>query len=810
MGSDNDILNVVFPLTIMLFLFISFKLQSMKLRLPVLTISGFFIGLYSFSWIGWWYIFVFILLGMFVWLGYVLAYDFFQFISNNKEKLNIVTKIPTQLSVEFFDKNKEKLNIVATILVFFFSSFVFVSIFTSPNNFLAVIEGMFSTFNLIDLTRQDSIWPNVYTTVAELNTIPFHSVVKRLHILPLALLGINLVLLKDVLFKKQSTEDKPFTPRYVTPSIICAFLIYYMILHTNSAIELLQSSMGPFFTIVYLFFALAPFLVPFILPLLVPQLYDKQSSHKQLFILYLFNSYFYYTVLSNQNFLTAISSTVYLIFISVPFLIGILLSFNLRKKLNIEFSVILLVWILGTLYGTTKGQRFFLLILPSFIVLLSFIVDYLSSMVIRNFQHSYSSKYLAKCGLLILCFVILVGLGSAQETIPDRLSDPTLSTSQREGYIFLNGLLRELNGQKSATLYSPSINDAWVNSLIKIRDESNENAIISSWWDFGHWFKFWADRSVTFDGASQNDPRAHWIGKVLSTENESEAISILRVIACGGMSEIKRIENITGGEYESVQFYYSILDKEQKEIVSMLEKYTSSSTAQELASKLYCVTPPEMYLITSEDMVGKAGVWQHFGGWDFDKSYAYLIYESAESDYFLFSENLANKTELSDNEIKAYYDEIEQTLESDNPINFWISPSEGYQPECFLSSRAEISLCALQNARFTINKSSMEVYQEINDEKFYVSSISYYDENEFVTKEFKNSAYPGLSTFISPNKERLVFTSKELSQSIFSRTFYGEGIGLEHLSKFSDVTSFQGEKIIIWKVNWTKKNESQI
>src|SRR3989338_9936500 len=87
----------------------------------------------------------------------------------------------------------------------------------------------------------------------------------------------------------------------------------------------------------------------------------------------------------------------------------------------------------------------------------------------------------------------------------------------------------------------PLINDAWYKALTRINENSQEDAIITSWWDFGHHFKVIADRAVTFDGTTQSTPQAHWVGRLLSTSSEKEAIGILRMLNCGAEQGTQRI-----------------------------------------------------------------------------------------------------------------------------------------------------------------------------------------------------------------------------------------------------------------------------
>lgn len=75
---------------------------------------------------------------------------------------------------------------------------------------------------------------------------------------------------------------------------------------------------------------------------------------------------------------------------------------------------------------------------------------------------------------------------------------------------------------------------------------------------------------------------------------------------------------------------------------------------------LYCDSPRTNYVILSDDMIGKAGVWGHFGSWDFRRAQTY--------------NDLKDKklSEVNASDIDAYY-EIQST-----PADQWISPWPQY------------------------------------------------------------------------------------------------------------------------------------
>src|SRR5690606_12982097 len=117
----------------------------------------------------------------------------------------------------------------------------------------------------------------------------------------------------------------------------------------------------------------------------------------------------------------------------------------------------------------------------------------------------------------------------------------------------------------------PIINDAWYNALTQIRDNSEEDAIITSWWDFGHHFKAISERSVTFDGTTQNTPQGHWVGRFLMTGDEQEAIGILRMLDCGATTANELIQAELGEPVDAVMLTKQIILLSREDARAALE-----------------------------------------------------------------------------------------------------------------------------------------------------------------------------------------------------------------------------------------------
>jgi dolichyl-diphosphooligosaccharide--protein glycosyltransferase len=360
-------------------------------------------------------------------------------------------------------------------------------------------------------------------------------------------------------------------------------------------------------------------------------------------------------------------------------------------------------------------------------------------------------------------------------------------------------------GYNTAYNQLPLINDQWYEALQKINEKAAPDAIVNSWWDFGHWFKAIADRPVTFDGGSQDTPQAHWIGQVLLTDNEQEAVAILRMLDCGGNSAYDLIYNATNDSYNSVKLTKEIImqtEEEAKE--TLLEQGLFEEQAVQILTYTHC-NPPENYFITSQDMVGKAPVWAHFGSWDFNRAHVVnLVNTYAEEDAIVrIQEDLG----VSEEEAQQLYFEA-----TTNDPNNWIAPwpSYGSMPtSCW--QEEELLYCS---AGFFMNLTNGIVQVATNSGYNYPKQLLYINpEGELNVTDFSAGNYSplliaqdGRSYSVAIIPEGTGFTGflvdTDLLQSMFTRLFFFKGHQLECFDLFDYKRTVTNEEIYVWKVDW--------
>jgi asparagine N-glycosylation enzyme membrane subunit Stt3 len=504
----------------------------------------------------------------------------------------------------------------------------------------------------------------------------------------------------------------------------------------------------------------------------------QEKMEKEMIYVLGFGALIYLILVSTYG--ASLGPITYMALLGLPVVIGMLFMLKSEKEADIKLAILLVIWFVATTYAALKGVRFTLLMASAFSVSFGITIAAIYKTLSRWISTELKiDEIITKSVIVILLLLLLIAPVKA-------------------GYSVAKG-------------YIPSVNDAWYNSLTKIKENSQPDAILNSWWDFGHWFKYIADRRVTLDGSSQGGPPLHWLGKLMVTSDEKQSVGILRMLDCGSNTAFDKLNPILNDTSQAVNVLDEIvtLDKEEARDVLLKNGLTKNQAAIVL-NYTHC-TPPEDFFITSEDMVGKAGVWAHFGSWDFTRAEMYTRVKGTsleEGKKILMNKEYNLTAEQAD----KYYYEIQTEEDSQ-----WISPWPGYMSgitPCEKPNEEGTLVCnqQLSNGQqipLAINLVNMDVKIPATEE-YYPTSIVYVTENGTEEKTFSGNLLP-FSIVLIPkdNTYYSLVTHPALANSMFTRLFYLEGHGLRYFDKFDDQTGITGGRVIVWKVDWTGKDSNQ-
>ncbi len=467
-------------------------------------------------------------------------------------------------------------------------------------------------------------------------------------------------------------------------------------------------------------------------------------------------------------------------------LVGIALTL-LRKDKNgerdIKLPIFLIIWFIASFYATTKGVRFILQATPVFAIafgaFLGITWHYASEWIHRELK-------ITKIATQIAVFVILSLL----------LIQPV-----KAGYDQAYGSV-------------PSMNDGWYNTLTKIKTEGVNNSIITSWWDFGYWFRAIADRPVTFDGGTQVGWGAHWVGKSLLTSDEDETAGILMMLNCGQNGAFDELDKILNDTPKEITLMHQMLLEDKNGATRILEKEgLTPEQINKIINYLHCDAPVDYY-ITSDDMVGKAGVWGHFGSWNFDKAAMYqeTVNLNRNDAISLLTKNW-NQSEI---EADQTHYQIQNT-----PADQFVAPWPSYlsgMSGCTKENTNKLS-CSVQTQQGTaiilIDLSNYNATLKTNDNKvIYPVSLVYADKEEVKEKKFDESQI-GFSVILIPQDVQasnyaVILSDPLLAYSTFTKLFFFNGHGMKCFSRFDSVNTFTGGKISTWKVDYDCKQNNKV
>lgn len=332
--------------------------------------------------------------------------------------------------------------------------------------------------------------------------------------------------------------------------------------------------------------------------------------------------------------------------------------------------------------------------------------------------------------------------------------------------------------QASASVV-PGTDDAMWKSMEWINVNQSENTIISSWWDYGHMFAISAERRITFDGGSQNTPRAFWIGKALSTTNETLSVGILEMLGTSGDEAFMTLDKYTNDSGKSAEILEKTLGvpKEEAKTIMASQYKLTSSQIDNVIKYSHPDNPEPVILVASSDMIGKSHWWTYFGNWDFKKQ------NSTGYQYMQFKE-LGTLAKVSNDVYKAT---IVNYKDASSRVETIITKGTGSN-----TTNAEVQMVYTNGS--IIKDKDGKVYNP-----FTVNRVMIIEEGQIVKNETVNETGDYFLLVFGSNGTYYSYVmNKELENAMFTKLFILGGFGQ---NSFELVKQENGAFVVqLWKV----------
>lgn len=459
-------------------------------------------------------------------------------------------------------------------------------------------------------------------------------------------------------------------------------------------------------------------------------------------------------------------------------MIGLLYICLFEKGLRDErigFGLFCVVfWIIAIFYTAMTAMRFTLLLIPPVGLAFGLVISKLYTFI-DELSRKYLNKYRAQWVRAGGVFVFSIYLVSTTMTAHNK-----------------------------ALGSMPMMDDHWHHALMKIKNETPKEAIIDSWWDYGHWFKGVAERRVLFDGMTQNTPYAYWIASTLLTDDEEEAIGILRMINTADNKVADFLEQKEKWDAaKAVEIIKKVVRMDEKSAQDYLSKERLSVGAvHEVLKYLFPEKLPPVYFIISYDMLSKIGAISYVRNWDFKK--VDMWYKKSHLSREDFLTYCMNKYGYTKEEAESSFLDI-SFLNGDG-IKGWFS--QGWSPPSVLSTaKQDGNVLFFDNGLVVdLNNYHAHLLSEFPERRGVPKSLLFWEDGR-LKEELQKESDLDLAVLLMKEGDsyKSLLLNPSFAKSMMVRLYFLKGEGLKFFKLYHKEVDEKGNAIYIYQIQWPKE-----
>lgn len=483
--------------------------------------------------------------------------------------------------------------------------------------------------------------------------------------------------------------------------------------------------------------------------------------------------------------------------LALPLIVAVLvsaLSKESAEERNRAAALLVIGWFLAALLLALDGLRFVMLLVAPFgivfAVALGAAYEWLTEVIVER----RASRWLAQA--------VTVPLVSAVLYLPIA------------------------HAYTAASGYVPGMNDAWWDTLTTIRRQAAPNAIVTTWWPYGFWSEYVADRRTSMDGSSLPSHVPYWIAHALFAPSEEEALGLLRMIDCG--SDFHSIRSADAGAFEwivregvdgiTAQAMVSDITRLSRDGArAYLAAHGIQGRVQERILDVTHCNPPPAYLVLSSAMIAGAPGWKFLGDWSFRN--AYIVSALRDRSESQAVSQIVERFGVPEDEARVLYRRAAH-LDSAAARKAFISPQEFYLTPAWVPcrmqpGRQEMTCPIRRGARTPSGMLEAFTYPagapaegELRWRRpagalaeapgtILVAGVRHL---ERVT--VPGATDPRLGVLVDAPRDRILVGTPDLLASLFTQLMFLDGRYTPHFRKFSDRRGYRGERVVTWTVQW--------
>lgn len=428
------------------------------------------------------------------------------------------------------------------------------------------------------------------------------------------------------------------------------------------------------------------------------------------------------------------------------------------------FVILLLCWFFFMLVASFKSNRFiFFLAIPFFILAAVFWGNWMPQKLpeLRS-----SLKRLLGGAVFLACILFMV-----------------------------LGVIRR--GIAHAESIFPLMNDSWHKALIWLADSTPPDSIANAWWDYGYWIKYYGKRRVVFDNGTQTGQLSYWMARVLTSRDEREALSILRMLDNASDQTFGKLLSHFHDPFRAQTVLEQLFKMDAAGAEKALKEWgVPGSVAGDVLGALY-KKPAPAYLIVEGTMWQKIPSISSLSSWNIPKLF---VLREREKTPAAIQAGLENILGLSPPDAEKIRKEVLGEREAfKNPEKQLSAPVRFYKSK--MIGKREGTLVHFNGGLIVdpVSKDAL-IYVPRSDTFRVLKKVLWVEEGQ--KREFlkPKGNDPRVALVIRNGEEyRAVLADKGLEESLFVRLMLEGGVGLDH---FRTVYSDPEHELYIYEISW--------
>lgn len=449
-------------------------------------------------------------------------------------------------------------------------------------------------------------------------------------------------------------------------------------------------------------------------------------------------------------------------------------------------GLVVVAWFLGALLQSFGGIRFVLLLVPPFGILFGVAVGRLHAWLVRVLEPRTSAVMRSSLRALLFAASAVVVLPVIQQ------------------------------GRDTAQAYRPMIHDGWWDALTHLRETTPPDAIVTTWWDYGHWIKYVAERRVTSDGSTLSGRVSHWIGRMLLAPSDREAAGLLRMLDCGsdvgptGAMGRLATHGVTEPAAYELARELATLDRDAAQ-ARLLAAGLTPVAATDVLAATHC-TPPPAYLVLTTAMT-RMPSWLKLGGFDPRRELVMTTLRANGGDPAAILRNTFGMPDAAARTIATQATRLRTQAE----IAEFENPSLGYLGNGWLACRTEptgdwtcpvgqpidssgTTLDAVRYRPSDPASTRLLLRGRARAAEAEPASLVVAGANRVDEVELQRGFDQRLAVLMDLPGQRALVGPADLLRSAFTRLVLLDGRSMPSFKKVDDRTAF-GERIVTWRVH---------